>query len=110
MKRSREARLDAHLQGVLSQIAAIKGRTPTPDALRNIQQSAMDARDVLLKPDAEEQRFWAAIIVFSQSAEVYVRKVFGREIEKVRIVDDEGYHWSAGQILRLAPAMMLRAA
>lgn len=110
MSRRREAKVDQHLQGILHQVEAIKGKAPTPDVLRQIQQSAMDARDVLLKQDPDEQRFWTAILVFSQSAQIYTRNVFGRVVEKVRITDDEGYHWSAGQILRLAPAMMLRAA
>lgn len=109
MKRQREANVDAHLRGILHQIEQSKGR-PSPTLLQHIQQSAIDARDVLALRDPEEQRFWTAVLAFSQSAEVYTRKVFGRTIERVRILDHEGYHWSAGQILKLAPAMMLRAA
>lgn len=109
MTRRRDQKAAAHLQGILHQITQAKGK-PSPELLQQIKQSAMDARDVLLIQDPDEQRFWAAVIVFGQSAQSYTRKVFGRTVERVKIVDDEGYHWSAATILRLAPSMMLRAA
>lgn len=111
MKRARQDKVAAHLRGLLHQIEQAKKKVPLPaDILRQIQQSAIDARDVLEMRDPDEQRFWTALLVFSQSAEIYIRKVFGRDIERVRIIDQEGYHWSAAQLIRLAPAMMLRAA
>ena len=111
MKRQRQEDVASRLRGLLHQIEqAKKSSALSADTLKQIQQSAIDARDVLEMRDPDEQRFWTALLVFSQSAEVYTRKNWGKEVERVRYLDPEGYHWSAAQLLRLAPIMMLRAA
>ena len=107
MTRRREQQAIANIDGIIHVAKGTTKRHSQVDLLAAIQKLAIDARDLIAIKDPEEQRFWTAAVVFSQSAEVRTRKVGGVDQPFVRQLDPVMYHWSLCEILRLLPHMLM---
>lgn len=101
-KTDTNTRAAQNLRGIV-QIIDAKGK-PSPDMLANIRSLAIDALDVLTKPDPRTERIATVLLVIRQCTEVRERKVGDRIIETVYIRDHEGWKWAVSQAHRLGQA------
>lgn len=83
MNRDRAA---ASLRGALHLIDSNKQR-PTPEVLKQIRQTVVDAMDVLREPDPFKKRVGLIVLMIQESTRVETTVRNGREIYRVTITD-----------------------
>lgn len=91
------------LRGIVHLIER-KGGKATPSVLADIRQLALDALDVLSMPDPRAQRVATVLLVLRQCTSVKTRVINGKSIDRVTIVDQQGYGWAMAQIHELGAA------
>lgn len=102
-KRAADDTAASKLRGIMHLIDSAKGR-PSVTLLGELRQLALDALDVLSLPDPRAQRIATVLLVLRQCTEVKSRVINGRKIDRVTIIDPQGYSWAMCQVHELGAA------
>jgi len=102
-RRAADETATTKLRGIMHLIDSAKGR-PTVSLLGELRQLALDALDVLSLPDPRAQRIATVLLVLRQCTEVKTRMQNGRRIDRVSIIDQQGYGWAMSQVHELGAA------
>lgn len=91
---------EALLRGLLYVID--RNKLPPVDLITHIKDTVMDTLSVLTNPDPIEKKVQFVFLAIEQSTVVEVKRINGKPITKVKIVDLGLYNWALDQVHKMA--------
>ena len=79
-----------------------RNKLPPVELISHIKDTVMDAIQVLTNPDPLERKIQFVLLAIEQSTVVEVKRINGKPITKVRIIDLGLYNWALEQVHKMA--------